>query len=196
MAKNSVFAILLRSPWWISFAVAAVMSVLAAALLPETYRAVGAIASLPFVVIGVIAARRQWRLPRRAQVERTRQALAAMGWPQFAGLLEEAFQADGYAVRRSSNPPVDFELERNGRRTLVCARRWKSARTGLETLRALQAAREATDAADALYVGLGEFSESARPFAVKHRIAIWQALDLAQALRGRLPAAKDGAPKR
>ena len=67
---------------------------------------------------------------------------------------------------------------------LVCARRWKSSRTGLESLRALQTARDAGDAPDALYIGLGELTDSARSFAAEHRIAVWQAAELAQALRG------------
>jgi restriction system protein len=71
----------------------------------------------------------------------------------------------------------------------VSARRWKSARTGLETLRALQAAREAAEAHDALCIALGELTDTARPFAAAHRIAIWQANEIAQALRGvALPA--------
>ena len=67
---------------------------------------------------------------------------------------------------------------------MVCARRWKSARTGLEALRALQAARDATDPADALYIGLGTLTDTAVPFAAEHGIAVWSAAELAQALRG------------
>ena len=184
MAKNSLFAILLRSPWWVSFGIALLLGLLALALLPERFRVVGALSGLPFVVIGVIAARRQWHLPSAARVAQTQQALAAMAWPAFAGLLEQAFQRDGYAVQRGKTAGVDFELERQGQRMLVSARRWKSAQTGLEPLRALQAAREASDAADALFIGLGPVSDSARPFASEHRIAVWQAAELAHALRG------------
>ena len=91
---------------------------------------------------------------------------------------------DGYTVQRR-NGAADFELERSGRRMLVSARRWKSARTGLEPLRDLQAARDAAEAPDALYIGLGELSENAaRLWAADHRIAVWQATELAQALRG------------
>ena len=78
-------------------------------------------------------------------------------------------------------------LERKGRRMFVSARRWKSARLGLETLRALQAAREAAEsdvATDALCIGLGELTDTARPFAAKHRVTVWQAPEIAQALRG------------
>ncbi len=184
MAKNSLFATLLRSPWWVSLAVAAALALALGALLPENYRVVGMLSALPFVVISSIAARRQWRQPSNAQVSRTLEAVIAMKWPAFATLLEQAFRRDGYTVQRDTAASVDFELERQGRRMLVCARRWKSARIGIEALRPLQAARSATDATDALYIGLGEVTDNARPFALEHRIAIWQSTELAQALRG------------
>jgi restriction system protein len=184
LAPNSLFAILLRSPWWISVAIALVVGLLGVALLPERFRLAGALGGLPFAFIGALAARRQWQLPSAARVAETQQALSTMAWPAFAALLEQAFQRDGYTVQRGKTEAVDFELARQGRRMLVSARRWKTARTGLETLRALQAARAAADVADALYIGLGELSDNARPFAASHSIAIWQAPELAQALRG------------
>ncbi|MES2956903.1 MAG: restriction endonuclease [Pseudomonadota bacterium] len=184
MAKNSLFATLLRSPWWVSLAIAAVLALVAAALLPADYRIAGALSTFPFVVISALAARRQWHLPSATRVAETLEATGAMAWPAFAALLEQAFRRDGYTVQRGSAAAVDFELERQGRKMLVCARRWKSARTGLDPLRALQAAREASEAPDALYVGLGELTDNARPFATEHRIAIWQAAELAHALRG------------
>jgi restriction system protein len=184
MHKNSLFARLLRSPWWISLAIALVLALLAAALLPREYRMVGALSGLPFVVIAAIAARRQWNLPSAAQVARTLDAVSAMNWKVFSKLLEQAFARDGYVVQKGSAAAVDFELERRGRRMLVSARRWKSARIGLEAFQQLQAAREAADVEDALYIGLGELTDNARPFAAEHRIAVWQAAELAQALRG------------
>jgi restriction system protein len=193
MAQNSLFAILLRSRWWISVAIALVMGLVGVALLPEAFRIVGALSGLPFAVIGIVAAVRQWRLPSAARVAQTQQALATMAWPAFAALLEQAFRRDGYTVQPGPNAAVDFELSRQGRRMFVSARRWKSARTGQESLRALQRAREAADVSDALYIGLGELSDSAAPFAAQHRIAIWQAAELAQALRG-LPL--DGSARR
>lgn len=186
MASNSLFAVLLRSPWWISIAIAAVLALVATALLPADYRAAGVLSTLPFVVIGIMAARRQWRLPSKAEVARTTQAVSAMAWPAFAQRLEETFRRDGFAVQRLSTPAADFEIERQGRRMLVCARRWKSARIGLEVLRALQAAREAGDVSDALCICLGELTDNARPFAAEHRITIWQSTELAQALLGRV----------
>ncbi len=184
MAKNSLFAVLLRSPWWVSFAVAVALALVVAALVPEAYKAVGVLSALPFVVISAIAAWRQARLPSAARVLATQQALSAMAWPDFAKLLEQAFARDGYTVQSGTRDAVDFEIQRQGRRMLVCARRWKSARTGLEALGALQEAREDIGVPDALYISLGNLTDTARPFAAQHRIAIWHAAELALALRG------------
>ncbi len=189
MAKNSLFAVLLRSPWWVSFGVALALALLVAALVPDAYKAVGALSALPFVVVSAIAAWRQAKLPSVAQVQATQQAVSAMAWAEFAKLLEQALTRDGYAVQRAKGDAADFDIERQGRRMLVSARRWKTARTGLEVLRALQTAREDIGVPDALYIGLGELTDNARPFAAQHRIAIWGAAELAQALRGLLPGA-------
>jgi restriction system protein len=190
MAKNSLFAILLRSPWWASAALAAAIGLVAFALLPNHVRAAGALAGFPFIVIAVMAAWRRRQLPSAARVEQVRQAVAVMAWPAFAKLLEQAFVRDGYRVARaggSAGAGVDFVLERQSRRMLVSARRWKSARLGIEPLRALQAAREAAGddlVNDALVIGLGEPTEAALTFAAEHRIAVWQVAEVAQALRG------------
>lgn len=188
MAQNSLFAILLRSPWWISLAIAAALSTVAWVLLPTDWRIAGALSSFPFVVIAGMAAWRQRHAPSAARVEQTVAAVSAAGWPAFADVLEQAFRRDGHAVQRRGGA-ADFTLERKGRTMLVSARRWKAARTGLEPLRDLQAARDAAEAPDALYIGLGELSDNARAYAAEHRIAVWQAAELAQALRGlTLPA--------
>jgi restriction system protein len=158
---------------------------------------VGALSGLPFLVIAALAARHQWRLPSAARVSEVQAAVAAMAWPAFAAALEKAFQRDGYEVRRDPAPGADFALERQGRTMFVSARRWKAARTGIETLRALQDAREAArapDTPDALHIGLAELTDNARSFADENRIAVWRAAELAQALRqiplGTTPASR------
>lgn len=184
MAKNSLFAMLLRSHWWISALIALALGLASLALLPDQLRVIGALSGLPFLVIAAMAARRQWHLPSAARVTETHEALSAMAWPAFAALLEESFRRDGYSVQPGQAAGVDFDIERQGRRRLVCARRWKSARTGVEPLRALQAARDAADSADAVYLSLGALTDTARDFATEHRIAVWQLPELAHALRG------------
>lgn len=194
ISDRSLFAVLMRSPWWMSVAIAVVVTALALALLPAQLRLGGALMALPFFVIGTVAAARQWRLPRAGQIERVQQVAAGMAWPEFADILEAAFQREGYTVTRGTREPVDFQLEREGRITFVCARRWKSARTGLEALRALHNAQEAAEAQRARYVCLGELTDTARAFAASHRIEIWQAPQLTAAMPAlaRRPAAASG----
>ena len=184
MSDKSLFAMLLRSPWWISLLIAVLLGLVASALLPADYRVAGALSGFPFAVIAAMAAQRQWRLPSAARVQQTQLATSAMAWPAFAALLEQSFQRSGFSVGPAKGEAVDFSVQRQGRTMLVCARRWQSARIGIETLRALQAAREAAEAPQALCICLGELTDNARPYAAEHGITVWQAADLALALRG------------
>ena len=197
MAKNSLFAILLRSRWWISVVIGVLIGVVAMALLPAEMRVVGALSGAPFLVIGAMAARSQWRLPSEARVAQTVQAVQAMAWPAFAALLEQGFKQEGYTVTRSQHAAFDFELQREGRRTRVSARRWKAARIGMEGLRELQAARVLADELDetaAIHIGLGELSDNARSYATSHQISVWGAAEVALVLRSQplSPGAQGG----
>jgi restriction system protein len=178
MAKDSLFAILLRSSWWISFAIAAGIAVAALLVLPENYAIAGALGGTPFVVIGAIAAWRQLRAPSAARVSSTLEAAGAMSWRDFAGAIEDAFRRDGYAVTRLPGPQADFEIVKAGRTALVSCKRWKAATTGAEPLRDLDAAREAREAHEGIYVALGGVTDNARRFAAGHRIRILQGADL------------------
>lgn len=179
MHENSLFAILLRSPWWISFAISAAITTVAAYFVPPAYAVV---ASLPFLVIGGIAGWRQLRAPSAARVERTLAAVRAMSWDDFSGAIEEAFRRDGYAVSRLSGTPGDFEVTKAGRTALVAAKRWKVARTGVEPLRELDAARRARDAHESIYVATGEISDTARAFATEQKIRVVHVAELARML--------------
>ncbi len=187
--RNSLFGKLLRSPWWVSVVIAAALGLVAAALLPAAYRVVGALSGFPFLVIGAIAAQRQWRLPGAARVQQTQASVSALAWPAFQALLAESFQRNGFEVLPGPRgDAVDLVLQRQGRRMLVSARRWKTARLGVEPLRALQAARQADDTnADlpqAVCICLGDATNNALDYARSHAITLWAAPELALALRG------------
>ena len=184
MAPNSGFAILLRSPWWVSFAIAAVIVLLCGALLPAHLAPFAAVGALPVAVIGCIAGWRQWRAPSAARVQAVLQQAAAMPWRQFAQRLEDAWRAEGHEVQRMNGPHCDLRITRGEQTLLVAARRYKAATHGVEPLRELQAAREAADAQAALYIALGAVTDNTRPFLREHGITLWQAAELAKALRG------------
>ncbi|MFT3720779.1 restriction endonuclease [Pseudorhodoferax sp.] len=184
MAENSLFAILLRSHWWISFAIGLGVVAVSLALLPRQYAPFGAVGALPFAVIGAIALKRQWGAPSAGQVQARLDRAAAMGWNEFAALLESAWRSAGYEVARAGGGGADFVLRKDGRTTLVGAKRWKAARHGLEPLRELDAARRAQEADAAVFLALGELSENAAAFARQAPVRVLQGTELAVLLRG------------
>ena len=166
MAPNSGFAILLRSPWWASFAIAAAIVLLCGALLPAHLAPFAAVGALPVAVIGCIAAWRQWRAPSAARMQAVLEAASAMPWREFASLLERAWRAEGHEVQRTGGTQADLRITKGDQTLLVAARRYKAASHGVEPLRELQAEVEREGARAGVYVALqGQVSEQARGFA-------------------------------
>ena len=182
--KNSLFAVLLRSPWWISFAVAAATIVvsrfaLARFEIPELY---SVFVALPFLVIGCVAGWQQLRAPSAERIAATLESLRAMSWDEFSPALENAFRRDGYAVSRLNISGADLELTKSGRVCLVSGKRWKAARTGIEPLKELDAARLARDAHECIYAAAGEITDNARAFAAGKNIRLLDGAELAKLL--------------
>ena len=182
IAKDSLFAILLRSPWWISIAIAAGIVAVVNFVLPTVPVGYAVFAALPFLVIGAVAGWRQLRQPSAARVGNTVEALRAMSWGDFSNALEDAFRRDGYTVSRLAGVGADFELTKAGRTTLVACKRWKVARAGVEPLRELHEAKRARDAHECLYVATGEITDGARKFATEKSVRIVHGAELAKLL--------------
>lgn len=180
MAKNSLFAILLRSPWWVSFLIVAAFVLVSGALLPKPYVAFGVMGALPFVVVGVIAAWRQWHAPNPARVAEALERAGAMSWRDFSSAIEEAFVHQGHVVTRLNKAAADFSLLKAGRTTLVSCKRWKAASHGVEALRDLVAAKEAQGADQCTYISLGAVSDNARRFATEQGVHLISGVELAQ----------------
>lgn len=185
MSENSLFALLLRSPWWISFVLVACVALVSKALLPAEYFIYGALGGFPIFVVGCIAAWRQLRAPSAAKVQQMLDTTQAMSWGAFSQALTHAWVGQGYDVNIASNGAVDLRLTKNGQTTLVSAKRWKAATHGVEPLRELYSAVQAQSAQGGIYIaGQGSVSETAALFARDHGIAIVQGPVLAALLLG------------
>jgi restriction system protein len=179
MHPNSLFAVLLRSPWWLSIAAAAGMFAVVRLVVPPLY---AAFAALPFMVIGGYAAWRQLRAPSASRVAGALERLRAMTWEDFGAAVEDAFRREGYAVSRLGGAQADFELVRQGRTSLVACKRWKAGHTGIEPLRALHAAGRSREAAECIFVAAGEVTANARAFAAQNGIRVLEGAELAKLL--------------
>jgi restriction system protein len=187
LAKNSLFAILLRSPWWISMLLVLAYGLAATALLPKEYVVFGMIGVLPFLVISVVAAQRQWNLPNPQRVSETLALAGAMPWRDFADALDAAYRAKGYTVARLNGKAADLQLSKDGQTTLVAAKRWKAAIHGVEALRDLAAAKEAQNASACIYISIAGVTDTAQLFANAQGITLVADVALAQLI---LQAAK------
>ena len=182
MSQNSLFAILLRSHWWISLVVALFIVLLARLVVPEAYASYALSFAVPFVVIAAIAAWKQRHVPGEAQVRALVERVSPMGWAEFSALLEDAYRRQGGTVTRVEGG-ADLLVERSRRLSVVAARRWKAASHGVEPLRELETLREFQGAHEALYVALGNVSDNARRFAKSHKIGLMEAMQLTTLLR-------------
>ena len=178
MHQNSIFAILLRSPWWVSGALAAAMFALGRLVIPAEYSIYAIFLALPFIVISAHTLWKQLRAPSAEAVAGKLEALRAMSWQEFSPALEEGFRRDGYGVKRIGRSGADLELVKAGRVTLVAGKRWKAGRTGIEALRELDAARVAHDAHDSIYIAAAEVTDTARAFASKSGIRVLEGAEL------------------
>ena len=195
MHENSLFAVLLRSPWWMSAAIAAAIGGLVGVLVREEWRIFAVFSSLPFAAIAAMAAWRQLKAPSGARIARTLDAVRAMTWSDFAAALEDGFRRDGYAVSRVDGPDADFEIAKAGRRAVVSGKRWKVVRGGVEPLKALVGAKDAREAHECIYVLAGELTDNARRFAAEKRIRLIAGAELAKLMpdAGRSAAKKAAA---
>ena len=182
MSENSLFAILLRAPWWISMVVVVLFALASRALLPEPYVAFGMMGGFPFLVIGIVAAWRQWHAPSPARLAAALKAAGAMSWRDFSSAIERAYRQQGYTVTRLDSSAADFSLSKGGRTTLVCCKRWKAASHGSNALRDLVAAQEAQGAQQSTYISLGPVTDKARRFAQEQGIHLLSENELARLL--------------
>jgi len=183
MSQNSIFAVLLRSPWWMSAGVAVLLSAGGFAALPLEYAAMGVFAAVPFAVISLMAAYKQMRAPSGARVQAVTEAVAAMSWADFSRTVEAGFRRDGCEVERLQTPGADFALSKDGHVAIVSAKRWKAARNGVEPLRELQAVREKRGAREAIYIALGDVSDNALQYAKAQGVSLMTAPELSKLLR-------------
>ena len=180
MSEKSLFAALLRAPWWVSFLVMLAVALVAGALLPDAYKTAGMLGAFPFFVIGVVAAWRQRHAISAERIQELVEQARRMGWRDFSVLVEEALRQQGFVVIRLTDGPADFQIEKNSRITLVSAKRWKAATVGAEHVRELLAARESREAFSCTCMSLGIFSQAAIDLANNSPMQLLGAANIAQ----------------
>ena len=176
--ENSLFAILLRSPWWVSVLAGLALGGVLRLFMPIEFAIFGA---SPFLIIAAVVGWKQLRRPGPAKIAATLERARALPADAFCASLEEGYRRRGYGTRRGEGA-ADLLVTQNGIVTAVGCRRWKAARTGVEPLREFDAATRESGAHRRAYVAVGEVSEAALEFAAKNNISLVQQEELATLL--------------
>jgi restriction system protein len=185
MAENSLFAILLRSRWWISFLICAAVALVSLAVFPKDISPFAALGAFPFFIVGCMALYRQMRAPSPARLAQIQETLRQQSWGDFCARLEAAWQAGGYTVQRLNMAGADLLLARDGRTLMVNARRWKAAAHGVEPLRELVDAARRQQAGGSIYVALQPLGENAAAWAAGHGVTVLDGTALATLIAGK-----------
>ena len=138
VARESLFQILSRQPWWLTLLVA----IMIFSVMQLVFPPLAPFIALPFAAVAGYLAWRQMRAGPPANVEERLAALRAMPWENFSLVVSEAYRRQGYTVEGSTSAAFDFKLAKKGHITLVQCRRWKVSQVGAGYLRALVEAME------------------------------------------------------
>lgn len=186
MAENSLFAILLRSPWWYSAVAAGLILILSSAIARGKFLIIGVSLSLPFFAIAFYAAFKQFQRPSPQQIAKVAAEARKMSAAQVAGKVADSYIKERFDSTPFKGKAADLELTRGYRKLLLSSKRFKAANTGVEPLKQLVAAGENAEATGYLYVTLGEVSANAREFARENNIEIIQSAELAAHFSGKV----------
>ncbi len=176
MAKESLFNILSRQPWWVTLLVAFVLFWVAYAVFPP----VAPFISLPFVALGCYIAFVQFRQGTPGNAGERLEALRGMSWESFSGAVTAAYRKQGYTVSPATDQGYDFRLVKDSRTTLLQCRRWKVNQVGEGPVRELARAVEREEAARGICLAAGEFSAPARRFAAGEPLTLVSGIELAK----------------
>lgn len=183
LPPNSLFAILLRSPWWFSALLIVGFVLLSRLLLSDEYWKFGAVGAFPFVITTVLALKRQLKAPKVSTINTQIEALRNMPWPQFSEKIVQSLTQQGYTIAKlQSATGADFLISKQDQKIVLAAKRWKAANLGESELHQLNKAKQFHKADGAWYITVGNVSNKAVLFANKNQIELLQDALLIQRL--------------
>lgn len=184
MSEGSLFAVLLRSPWWYSGLIALVI-ISISLLVPTGQITVMVLSlSLPFLGIAGYAGYKQSQQPSHKRLLEVAEEARALSPAQIADKIAQTYTKERFDSEPFKGNAADLELIRGNRKLLLCSKRFKAANTGIQPLKQMVAAGENAEVTGYLYVTLGEVSDNARSYAIENDIELIQIGRLAEYFDG------------
>ncbi|HEV7803827.1 MAG TPA: restriction endonuclease [Burkholderiales bacterium] len=179
MAKETLFRILLRQPWWVTLLVALAMFGAAQAIFPP----VAPFMALPFAGLAVYIAFRQWTGKSPVDADERLASLRGMSWEEFSALVADAYGRRGYGVTPAERPGYDFTLTKGGRITLLHCRRWRVNQVGVGPVRDLARAVQREEVSNGICISAGTFSAPAQKLVATEPVTLLFGTELVELVR-------------
>jgi restriction system protein len=97
------------------------------------------------------------------------ESIRSMSWQEFELLVGEAFKRKGFEVTENggggADGGIDLILNKNGKKSIVQCKRWKTFSIGVPLIRELYGVMTAERANDCIFVSSGNYTAEARLFA-------------------------------
>ena len=117
---------------------------------------------------------------------RSIEKVRSLNWQQFEQFVGSYFKDQDYLVMETADGPdggVDLVLRKDGEKTYVQCKHWKTYKVGVEKVRELLGSMVAGGAGYGVLVTTGEFTSSARQFGGKHGVRLIDGKELESLLR-------------
>jgi len=119
-------------------------------------------------IVSLFGRYKRKRLIEGVQNGHQQDALLDISWKEFEMLVGEAFRKQGYSVRETQDGAdggIDLVLSKEGAKTLVQCKQWRSSKVGVSVVRELYGVMTANKAANGVVVTSGYFTREAQSFA-------------------------------
>jgi restriction system protein len=111
-----------------------------------------------------------------------------MSWQDFELLVGEAFRRKGFEVKENggggADGGIDLVLTKNGKKSIVQCKRWKTFSIGVPLIRELYGVMTSERANDCIFVSSGNFTAEARLFAEDKPIWLIDGSELSKMIAG------------
>jgi restriction system protein len=178
--KTTLFEIVARLPWITGVVLAAIVYIAQKIYLANAPQGIaGQILTTPvkyityilialFLAAALVSLINQIRRAKRYDKTRSLDDIRSLTWRQFESFTAEAYKRKGYAVIETPEGPdngIDLVLRKDGEKTYVQCKHWKTNSVGVEKIRELLGSMAAGVAQNGIFVTSGMYTKPARDFA-------------------------------
>jgi len=166
-------------------------------------KAMAPIIAVALAVAAPIAYFRQRQRRRLLDAQTGLESIRALSWQDVERLVGEGFRRLGYAVEEQGGATpdagIDLVLRKDGAKTIVQCKHWRSKQVGVKPIRELYGVMVAEKADGASFVASGDYTREAKAFTEGKPIGLIDGkvlLELVERVRAPAPSAPGAASQR